>query len=142
MSTDIPPSGGNNSDHLEEQAMEIEAMQAVFMDDFNCGILLRFWFCSNIKRSRDIQNQTCSRVRRWELRLVLDILYYLVGISMVIRYTPMYPDDVPNICFVDAVNIPEDDIISLTQMIYVLSVYSFWLFLGQSTRFSWHGHGV
>ena len=54
----------------------------------------------------------------------------------------MYPDDVPNICFVDAVNIPEDDIISLTQMIYVLSVYSFWLFLGQSTRFSWHGHGV
>ena len=39
---DIPPSGGNNSDHLEEQAMEIEAMQAVFMDDFNCGILLRF----------------------------------------------------------------------------------------------------
>ena len=74
--------------------------------------------------------------------MVLDILYYLVGISMVIRYTPMYPDDVPNICFVDAVNIPEDDIISLTQMIYVLSVYSFWLFLGQSTRFSWNGHGV
>ena len=33
MSTDIPPSGGNNSDHLEEQAMEIEAMQAVFMDE-------------------------------------------------------------------------------------------------------------
>lgn len=61
---------------------------------------------------------------------------------MVIRYTPMYPDDVPNICFVDAVNIPEDDIISLTQMIYVLSVYSFWLFLGQSTRISWHGYGV
>ena len=73
---------------------------------------------------------------------MLDILYYLVGISMVIRYTPMYPDDVPNICFVDAVNIPEDDIISLTQMIYVLSVYSCWLFLGQSTRFSWPGHGV
>ena len=42
---------------------------------------------------------------------------------MVIRYTLTYPDDVPNICFVDAVNIPEDDIISLTQMIYVLHIH-------------------
>lgn len=39
---------------------------------------------------------------------------------MVIRYTPDYPDELPNICFVDAINIPEDDIISLTQMVYVL----------------------
>ena len=54
---------------------------------------------------------------------MLGILYYLVGISMVIRYTLTYPDDVPNICFVDAVNIPEDDIISLTQMIYVLHIH-------------------
>ena len=54
------------------------------------------------------------------------LVFYVVGISMVIRYTPMYPDDVPNICFVDSVNIPEDDIISLTQLIYVLFVYSIW----------------
>lgn len=46
--------------------------------------------------------------------------FTVVGISMVIRYTPDYPDDLPNICFVDAVNIPEDDIISLTQMVYVV----------------------
>ena len=39
---------------------------------------------------------------------------------MVIRYTPDYPDELPNICFVDAINIPEDDIISLTHMVYVL----------------------
>ena len=38
---------------------------------------------------------------------------------MVIRYTEKYPDEVPNICFVDAVNLLEDDIVSLTQMIYV-----------------------
>ena len=44
----------------------------------------------------------------------------IVGVSMVIRYTPDYPDELPNICFVDAINIPEDDIISLTQMVYVL----------------------
>lgn len=46
--------------------------------------------------------------------------FTVVGISMVIRYTPDYPDDLPNICFVDAVSIPEDDIISLTQMVYVV----------------------
>ena len=38
---------------------------------------------------------------------------------MVIRYTDNYPDEVPNICFVDAVNLLEDDIVALTQMIYV-----------------------
>ena len=27
-------------DHLEEQEMEVEAMQAVFMDDFECAFLL------------------------------------------------------------------------------------------------------
>lgn len=39
---------------------------------------------------------------------------------MVIRYTDQYPDEAPNICFVDAVNIAEDDLVSLTQMIYVM----------------------
>lgn len=38
MSTDIPLDNGNNGDHLEEQSMEIEAMQAVFMDDFECCV--------------------------------------------------------------------------------------------------------
>ena len=42
MSADIPPNGGSNTDHVEEQAMEIEAMQAVFMDDFDCGLLMGF----------------------------------------------------------------------------------------------------
>ena len=39
---------------------------------------------------------------------------------MVVKYTLKYPDEIPNICFVDAVNISDDDIINLTQMIYVL----------------------
>ena len=43
----------------------------------------------------------------------------VVGVSMVIRYTDQYPDEAPNICFVDAVNISEDDLVSLTQMICV-----------------------
>lgn len=39
---------------------------------------------------------------------------------MIVRYPSHYPDEVPNIRFVDAENIPEDDLIDLTQMIYVL----------------------
>lgn len=38
---------------------------------------------------------------------------------MLVRYTPMYPDEVPNIAFVDVVNLSEDDIQELTQMIIV-----------------------
>lgn len=45
---------------------------------------------------------------------------------MVVKYTPKYPDEIPNICFVDAVNISDDDIINLTQMIYVLRHMERW----------------
>lgn len=48
----------------------------------------------------------------------------VVGVSMVVKYTPKYPDEIPNICFVDAINISDDDIINLTQMIYVSSAFS------------------
>ena len=36
-------------DHLEEQAMEIEAMEAVFMEDFECKSYTLFYMISNIK---------------------------------------------------------------------------------------------
>ena len=39
---------------------------------------------------------------------------------MLVRYTPNYPDDVPHIGFVDAVNLSDDDIQELTQMVIVL----------------------
>ena len=39
---------------------------------------------------------------------------------MLVRYTPDYPDDVPHIGFVDAVNLCDDDIQELTQMVIVL----------------------
>ncbi|KAK8819836.1 hypothetical protein WA538_001941, partial [Blastocystis sp. DL] len=86
------------SDHQEEQDMEIEAMQAVFMDDFEL---------------------ISDHPGTFKIKLVPELggTNY-VGVSMVIRYTPDYPDELPNICFVDAINIPEDDIISLTQMVY------------------------
>ena len=41
---------------------------------------------------------------------------------MLVRYTPMYPDEVPNIAFVDVVNLSEDDIQELTQMIIVWKI--------------------
>lgn len=47
----------------------------------------------------------------------------VVGVSMVVKYTPKYPDEIPNICFVDAINISDDDIINLTQMIYVMVAF-------------------
>lgn len=42
-----------------------------------------------------------------------------VGVSMVVKYTPNYPDELPNICFVDSVNLTEEAIIDLTQLVYV-----------------------
>lgn len=39
---------------------------------------------------------------------------------MLVRYTPNYPDDVPHIGFVDAINLSDDDIQELTQMVIVL----------------------
>lgn len=44
---------------------------------------------------------------------------WIVEVTMLVRYTPMYPDEVPHIGFVDAVNLCEDDIQELTQMIIV-----------------------
>ena len=41
---------------------------------------------------------------------------------MVVKYTPMYPDEAPHIGFVDAVNLSEDGIQDLTQLVMV--VYS------------------
>lgn len=38
-------------DHLEEQEMEVEAMQAVFMDDFECAILLHCLYNSSFTES-------------------------------------------------------------------------------------------
>ena len=78
--------------------MEIEAMQAVFMDDFE--------LVSN--------NPTTYRIKIYPS---LGGENY-VSVSMVVRYPPNYPDEAPNVCFVDADNISEDDIIDLTQMIY------------------------
>lgn len=43
---------------------------------------------------------------------------------MIVRYPPQYPDEVPNIRFVDGENILEDDLIDLTQMIYAWLVIS------------------
>ena len=36
-------------DHLEEQTMEIEAMEAVFMEDFECKSYTLVFMISNIK---------------------------------------------------------------------------------------------
>ena len=38
-------------DHLEEQEMEVEAMQAVFMDDFECTLLLHRFYNSSFTES-------------------------------------------------------------------------------------------
>ena len=38
-------------DHLEEQEMEVEAMQAVFMDDFECAFLLHCLYNSSFTES-------------------------------------------------------------------------------------------
>ena len=38
-------------DHLEEQEMEVEAMQAVFMDDFECTILFHCLYNSSFTES-------------------------------------------------------------------------------------------
>ncbi|KAK8822882.1 rwd domain containing protein [Blastocystis sp. ATCC 50177/Nand II] len=86
------------TDYAEEQSMEIEAMQAVFMDDFEL---------------------ISSDPSTYKIKIVpvLGGENY-VGVSMVVKYTPKYPDEIPNICFVDAINISDDDIINLTQMIY------------------------
>ena len=82
---------------------------------------LPFLMCSDLKRSRYIQNQNSSCSGRREFRLFVESPPKgVVGVSMVVKYTPKYPDEIPNICFVDAVNISDDDIINLTQMIYVL----------------------
>ena len=62
----------------------------------------------------------------------------LVGVSMVVRYPPTYPDDVPNISFVDYYNLSEDSIIMLTQSIYV-STCCGKSFLGSGTRVRWNG---
>ena len=60
------------------------------------------------------------------------LISYIVSVSMVVRYTPNYPDEAPNVCFVDADNISDDDIIDLTQMIYVFLILCY-RYLGKST---------
>lgn len=82
---------------------------------------LPFLTCSDFRQPRYIQNQNSSGSGRREFRLFVESPpNCVVGVSMVVKYTPKYPDEIPNICFVDAVNISDDDIINLTQMIYVL----------------------
>ena len=41
-------------DHLEEQEMEVEAMQAVFMDDYECAFLLHDFYHSSFTKSNYI----------------------------------------------------------------------------------------
>ena len=60
---------------------------------------------------------------------------------MIVRYPPQYPDEVPNIRFVDGENILEDDLIDLTQMIYAWLVISIYC-LGQSSRVCGNGNDL
>lgn len=69
------------------------------------------------------------------------LISYIVSVSMVVRYPPNYPDEAPNVCFVDADNISEDDIIDLTQMIYVELIFCY-RHLGKSTGVYRNGNGL